>query len=362
MRFLSFGEILLRLSPPGAAGLLQALPGTLEAGFGGSEANTAVALAALGAPSSFLTLLPQGPLGDACLASLTGRGVKVDQVVRTDRGRLGIYFLEKGAGPRPSRVVYDREGSALALASPGDLEWNSALEEAQWLHLSGITPALSRGAAELTREGAEKARAAGIPYSIDLNYRARLWRWEEGTGPEALARSVLPPIARGAALVAGNEEDALRIFGLTVKGLDLSRGRLDPAAYAGLAEETAARCPGARFVAFSLRRSLDASRNLWGGMLFDVETGKAHYHPRDEEGNFAPLEIAPMVDRVGAGDAFTAGLLFGLFHERTLPARALALAVAAGALAHTYPGDWLLSGLEEVDALARGETSGRIRR
>ncbi len=362
MKFLTFGEIMLRLSPPGASSLSQALPGTLEACFGGSEANTAVALAAMGGDASFLTILPKGPLGDACLAALAARGVKTHRVVRSARGRLGLYFLEKGAGPRPSRVIYDREGSSLALASPGDLDWDSALEGIDWLHLSGITPALSRGAAELTGEGIEKARSAGIPYSIDLNYRSRLWAWKEGVKAEALARSVLPPMARGASLVIGNEEDALRVFGLTVKGLDLSRGVLDPAAYEGLARETAELCPSARFIAFSLRRSLDASRNLWGGMLFDVEAGKAHYHPAGEDGSFEPLEISPIVDRVGAGDAFGAGLLLGLFHLRLLPRRALALAVAAGALAHTFPGDWLPSSLEEVQALAGGETSGRIRR
>ncbi len=362
MNILTFGEIMLRLSPPGPAPLSQGVPGALEACFGGSEANTAVALAAMGGEASFLTILPRGPLGDACLAALAARKVGTRHVLRSPRGRLGIYFLEKGAGPRPSRVIYDREGSSLSLASPGDLDWDAALKEAAWLHVSGITPALSRGAAELTGEGTGKARDAGIPYSIDLNYRSRLWRWEEGTKPEALARSVLPPIAREASLVMGNEEDAFRVFGLTVKGLDLSRGDLDPSAYEVLVRETAARCPAARFVAFSLRRSLDASRNLWGGILYDVEAGKVHYHPAGRDGTFQPLEISPIVDRVGAGDAFGAGLLLGLFHLRLLPARALALAVAAGALAHTYPGDWLPASLEEVQALAGGETSGRIKR
>ncbi len=362
MKFLAFGEIMLRLSPRGVSSLAQALPGNLEATFGGAEANTAVALAALGGEASFFTFLPGNPLGRACLAALRAAGVDTAKVVLSPRGRMGIYFLEKGTGPRPSRVVYDREGSTLASAGPGEAEWERILEGVDWIHLSGITPALSRGAAELVRECAAQAAERGIPYSLDLNYRSRLWRWEEGVKAEALARRVLPPIAAGASLVLGNEEDAARVFGLAVEGLDLARGEIDPAAYADLARRTATKCPAARFVAFSLRRSLDASRNLWGGMLFDVEAGKAHYHPVDEEGRFRPLEISPITDRVGAGDAFAAGLLFGLFHRRALPAKALALGVAAGALAHTFPGDWLFAGLEEVEALAGGETSGRIKR
>jgi 2-dehydro-3-deoxygluconokinase len=236
------------------------------------------------------------------------------------------------------------------------------LTETEWFHTSGITPALSRSAADMTRDAIAEARSREIPISLDLNFRSRLWQWAEGRKPKALAQAIMPPLVKEATVIIGNEEDATTVLGLPVEGLDLSKGEFDPAAYRDLARRVAHEYPQAKYIAFSLRQSRDASCNYWGGVLLDTAADIVHFHPSDPEAGFTPLEISPIVDRVGGGDAFAAGLIYGLGHERALPADALATAVAAGALAHTYPGDWLNAGLTEVQALAQGVTSGRITR
>ncbi len=362
MRFLTFGEIMLRLGPPGNKAFCQALPGRLEACFGGAEANAAVVISALGGEASFATVLPEGPIGDACLSALRSRNVGIDSIRRLKDSRMGIYFLEQGACSRPSRVIYDREHSAFALSGKGAVDWDKAMEGTGVFHVSGISPAVSRKACELTVQGLENAKKKGITISVDLNFRSKLWKWDKEKKPEVLARETMTRIVSKADILFGNEEDAQKVFGMKTKGLDLATGSLDPGEYERLVMELSRRFSGLKYIALSLRYSMDASRNLWGGLLYDVGSEVIHFHPAKEGGGFLPMEISSIVDRVGAGDAFAGGILFGLWHMRYLPAKALAVGVSAGALAHTFPGDWFYSNLDQVEALASGITSARIQR
>lgn len=339
-RIVTFGELMLRLSPPGRERLLQS--GELRATFGGGEANVAVSLAHLGHPAAYLTVLPDHPVADAGLAELRRHGVATDGVVRRGR-RMGIYFAEPGSGPRPSQVLYDRDGSAIAEAGPGDIDWVRALAGAAWLHVSGITPALSRTAAELTREGMAAAKAAGLTVSLDLNFRAKLWRYG------AAASEVMPGLAGLADLLLANEEDCQKALGIgAAPGPD---GRLDAASAEGLTAAVMAAFPRLSRVAITLRASRSADRNGWSAVL----RGRSGFL------RGPAYEIEGIVDRIGAGDAFAAALIHGLlaFDDE---AKALAFAVAASCLKHTIPGDFNLVSEKDVLALASGDATGRIRR
>ena len=337
----TFGEIMLRLSPPGKELLLQSP--RLEATFGGAESNVAVSLAILGHRSRWISVVPANPVGEAALRELRRYGVDVGAVVRAGR-RLGIYFAETGANERPSQVVYDRDGSGIAEAKPGDIDWAAALEGQDRLHVSGITPALSALAAALTLEAVETARAKGLGVSLDLNYRAKLWRYGR-PAPE-----VMRGLAARADTLIGNEEDCQKALGIG-PAVDAAAGKLDLAAYERLTGEVMSAFPNLERVAITLRESASADWNRWsavlrGGSGFVV--GPAY-------------EIRAIVDRIGTGDAFAAGLIHGLAGFRT-DAEALDFAVAAGALKHSIPGDWNLSTEKDIRALAMGDRSGRVRR
>ena len=337
----TFGEIMLRLSPPGKELLFQSPE--LRAVFGGGEANVAVSLAIWGHGSRWISVVPANPVGDAALRELRRYGVDVGSVVRGGR-RLGIYFAETGANERPSQVIYDREGSAIAEAGPGAVEWAAALDRMDWLHLTGITPALSASAAALTLEAAKAARAKGMTVSIDLNYRSTLWRYGR-PAPE-----VMRDLAGLADVLVGNEEDCQKALGLGAAA-DLPAGKLDVGAYERLTAEVMSAFPNLQRVAVTLRESLSADWNRWSAVL------------RSREGFLAgPVhEIRSVVDRIGTGDAFAAGLIHGLGRFKT-DAEALDFAVAAAALKHSIPGDWNLSAEGDVLALVRGDKSGRVRR
>jgi len=329
---------MLRLSPSGKERLLQGAH--LQASFGGGEANVLVSLAALGHRTRFITFVPDNALGDAAAAELRKRGVGTDFVLRRE-GRLGLYFLEHGSGPRPSQVLYDRERSSLEKAGPGDVDWGRALKGVAWFHVTGITPALSPSAAALTEEGVREARAAGIKVSLDLNYRSKLWRYGK-TAPE-----VMGGLAAAADILLANEEDCRKALGISA-GTD-SKAAADLRSAEKLTALVMERFPGLEALAVTLRGSLGADRNLWTAVL------------RTREGFWCgpSYDIFPVTDRVGAGDAFAAGFIHG-WSRPFGPEKTLGFALAASCLKHTIPGDWNLISESEALGLLEGDGSGRI--
>ncbi|MGI6495376.1 MAG: PfkB family carbohydrate kinase [Kiritimatiellia bacterium] len=362
-RIAAFGEIMVRLCPAGKLRFGQVLPGSLEATFGGGEANVCVSLATLGMESRFLTALPGNPIARACLAQLRGLGVDVSRVRLADSGRMGVYYAEHGAAVRGSNVIYDRDHSAIADLPAASYDPAAMLEGCTHLHLTGITPSLSRDAFEATLRLARFADGAGLSISVDLNYRKKLWNWEPGTSKKELAGRCMKEIVSLATIVVGNEEDASDVFGISARGSSVEGGKLDLEGYAEVAATLSGMFPKARFVAITLRESLSADHNNWGAMLFDCAAREAHFAPLDADGRYAPYEIRDIVDRFGGGDSFCAGLIYALnTPDRSNPADAVRFAVAASALKHTIPGDYNLSTLPEVLALMGGNTSGRVRR
>lgn len=359
---LAFGEIMLRMTPPRLLRLRQALPGSLDITFGGGEANVCAALAIQGRPARFLTALPANPLAESILANLRGLGVDVDTVL-TREGRVGIYFVEEGANQRASSVVYDREQSSISLAGPEEYDLERALAGVDRVHVTGITPAISENAFASTLRLVRMARKHGASVSCDLNYRKKLWRWRVGTKPQVLARECMGQILPEVDLVIGNEEDAEQVLGIHAEGTSVERGRINARAYEGVARGICERFPGVKQVAITLRESLSATHNNWGAMLYDAASGRAFLAPLDSGGEYCPYEIRDIVDRVGAGDSFAAGLLHALdAPDYADPARALAFAVAASCLKHSIRGDFNHVTVAEVQALLAGEASGRVQR
>lgn len=342
-RIVTFGEIMLRLKSPGRERFFQSP--SLEATFGGGEANVAVSLSLLGKRGAFVTALPDNPVAEAALAELRGHGVDVSAVKRT-KGRLGIYFLETGANQRPSNVVYDRDFSSISLVSPGDFEWAKILEGAAWFHITGITPALSRSAADASLEAVRAARKAGCRVSIDLNYRKKLWNYG------AKASEVMRGLAECADVVIANEEDVQMCLGIEADGVDVASGKLDAAAYERLARKVMKEFPNLSRVAITLRESRSADRNGWSAAMLGPEGFLLS----------RKYEIEDIVDRVGGGDSFSAGLIFGLLEFPGDDAKALEFAVAASCLKHSIEGDFNLSRRTEIENLLKGDGSGRVQR
>jgi 2-dehydro-3-deoxygluconokinase len=337
----TLGEVMLRLRAPGRERLFQSP--LLEATFGGGEANVAVSLAQFGLHARFVTALPAGPLGDSAVAELRRHGVDVGSVIRRP-GRLGVYFLEPGAAQRASNVIYDREGAAIALAAPEEFDWDEILDGATWFHVSGITPALSASAGAVTAAALAAAKARGVVTSLDLNYRAKLWRYGK-TAPEIM-RALMDNVD----VAIANEEDCQKSLGIEALA-DVAKGRLDRRAYEDLTSSVLQAFPRLTAIAITLRESLGADVNGWSACL------------RDREGFHAGTryEILDIVDRVGTGDAFAAGLIYGRI--RGMPvATALRFAVAAGCLKHSIPGDFSRVSVSEVERLAAGDASGRVTR
>ncbi len=340
-KIVTFGEIMLRLRSPEHERLFQSP--RLEVCFGGGEANVAVSLANFGAQPVFVTALSRDGVGQGAVRALRGLGVDVSRIRRTD-ARTGIYFLETGADQRPSRVIYDRAGSAASLMAPGDFPWDEIFRDADWFHFTGITPALSSSTAAACREAAGAARAAGVKVSIDLNYRKKLWN----DGVKAV--DVMGGLAALADVLIANEEDLQLSLGIRAEA-DPAAGRLESSAYRELAARTRARFPNLEAVAITMRESLSADRNGWSAVL-DGRTGFRRSRR---------YALEDIVDRVGGGDAFAAGLIFGLL-EYGDEARALEFAVAASVLKHTIPGDFNLASRDEVERLEAGDCSGRVQR
>jgi 2-dehydro-3-deoxygluconokinase len=337
----TFGEIMLRLKAPAFERLLQSP--MLEATFGGGEANVAVSLASYGLDARFVTVVPANPIGDACLAELRRRNVDT-RCIRRNGDRLGVYFLEAGANQRPSKVVYDRTGSAISQAQTGDIDWDDAFDGAGWFHVSGITPALSQGAAELSIEAVKTAKQRGLTVSCDLNYRKKLWNY--GKGPAEVMTQIIPYVD----VAIGNEEDYQKSLGVELEA-DVEGGSLDRDRYADMAERVLEDTPSLTRVAVTLRESHSASHNGWSAMLAGREGVRFS----------KTYEITHIVDRVGAGDSFAAGLIYGLTSLET-DEDALEFATAASCLKHSVPGDFALLSVAEVAALAGGEASGRVQR
>lgn len=334
---------MLRLATPGFLRFSQASEFT--ATFGGGEANVAVSLANYNLPAEFVTRLPKNDIGEAALMNLRKYNVGTNHIVRGGE-RLGIYFLEAGAVSRASKVVYDRAHSAIAEIKPGMIDWDQVLDNAQWFHWTGITPAISQGAADACLEGIKAANAKGITVSTDLNFRKNLWKYGKS------ASEVMPDLVEGCDIILGNEEDAEKVFDIHPEGVDVTAGHVEAAAYESVGKQLMYRFPRCKKAIITLRGSISASHNSWSGVLYD---GKKLYE--------APTyQITHIVDRVGGGDSFMGGLIYGLITYQGDDQKALNFAVAASNLKHTIYGDFNLVTIEEVEKLMSGDASGRVSR
>src|SRR5690242_2352899 len=340
-KIVTFGEIMLRLAPPGLEKFLQTPQ--FVATFGGGEANVAVSVAGFGLPSVYVTALPENPIADAAVRELRRFGVDTSHIVRA-KGRLGIYYLEAGANQRPSKVIYDRAGSTIALAKPGDIPWNDVFTDAAWFHVTGITPAISATAAELSLESVKQARAMGLTVSCDLNYRKNLWKYGK------TAAEVMRELVKSVDIAIANEEDVQMSLGIQAE-VDVHSGQLDQAQYEKLTARVLAEYPQLQAIAITLRESHNASHNGWSACLND----------RKEFVVSSQYEITHIVDRVGGGDSFAGGLIYGYLNSKT-PQEALEFAVAASCLKHSVPGDFNRVTADEVNALLKGGGSGRVQR
>lgn len=350
-----------RLCPPGFERFGQAMPGSLGITFAGAEANVSVSICHFGGRAGFVSALPRHAVADACVADLRRHGVDVSGIRRTDRGRLGLYFVERGANQRPSRVIYDRDHASVALTPPDSYPWEEIFADAAWFHFTGITPALSANAADCCLTAVKKAREAGLTVSCDLNFREKLWRWKEGVRPRALAEETMRKLLPHVDVVIANEADASDVLGIRAGGSEVEKGDLDLERYPEVAAQIAREFPQVKKVAITLRESVSASHNNWGAMLHDAETGTAHFAPVDGDGVYRPYEIRQIVDRVGAGDSFAAALIFALqTPEHGSPEKAVAFAAAASCLAHSIEGDFNLNLRSEVESLLGGNASGRV--
>lgn len=352
----TFGEIMARMAPRGVERLRQTLPGSLDVTFAGAEANTAVSLALLGCDVDFVTALPNNPLADACLASLRGAGVGTRHVRITADGRLGIFFVETGANQRPTQVHYDRDHSSISRSGPGDFCWEEILQGTRWLHLTGITAALSEASAELTIEAARTARQLGVEVSFDVNFRSKLWRWDGAGQPQKLARRVLLRLLPYVSLWFLSDEDC-GLLGLAPDVLSGSGTRAERLVQA--AKIVRQQFPGIRYFAGTFREQISASHNNWSGLLFDANDNVTTQAPL-RDGNVQPWEIRQIVDRVGSGDAFAAGILFGLCQPNPDLQYTIDFATAAGCLAHSISGDWNYVSRQEIEDVMRSAGAGRV--
>ena len=343
-KVVTFGEIMLRLATPQYLRFSQA--DSFSATFGGGEANVAVSLANYGVEVDFVTRLPQNDIAAACVAELRKRNVGVGNIVYGGE-RLGIYFLETGAVARPSKVVYDRAHSSISTIECGMIDWDKVFEGADWFHWTGITPAISASAAEVCLEACRAANERGITVSCDLNFRKNLWKYGK------TAAEVMPALVECCDVILGNEEDAEKVFGIKPEGFDVTatEGKVEASAFRSVCQQLMERFPRAKKVIITLRGSINANHNTWGGVLFDGET--LYQSPR--------YDITHIVDRVGGGDSFMGGLIYGL-REYKDDQRALDFAVAASCLKHTIYGDFNLVTVSEVENLMKGDGSGRVSR
>jgi 2-dehydro-3-deoxygluconokinase len=338
-KIVTFGEIMLRLSPPGFQRFVQAKG--FDAFYGGGEANVAFSLAQYGLKTHYVTKLPKNPIGQAAANELRRYGVNTDSII-WDKERLGIYFCEKGAAMRPSVVFYDRAESSIAKAKKGDFDWEGIFQDTQWFHFTGITPALGPNLAEVCLEACQAAKELGVKVSCDLNFRKNLWTSAE-------AKETMSKLMPYVDILIANEEDAEKVFGIKAENTNVEAGSLDVEGYKAVAEKLMSTF-GFEMVAITLRESISASDNGWSGMLYD---GKQFY--------LGPNYMVRIIDRVGGGDSFCAGLIYSLISGYESQ-EAINFAVAASALKHTIEGDFNVVEVEEVRKLMKGDASGRVQR
>jgi 2-dehydro-3-deoxygluconokinase len=338
-KVITFGEIMLRLAPEGYYRFVQAA--SFGAIYGGGEANVAISLANFGVDTVFVTKLPKHEIGQAAVNTLRQFGVDTSKITRGG-SRVGIYFLEKGASQRASKVIYDRAGSSIATASASDFDWDSIFRDASWFHFTGITPALGDAVADITLEAVKAAKSKGLTISCDLNYRKNLWSKEK-------AGEVMGKLVPNVDVCIANEEDASDVFGIKAKGTDITTGKISHEGYKEVAKALADRF-GFKKVAITLRESISANDNNWAAMLYD---GKEYY--------FSKKYAVRIVDRVGGGDSFGAGLIYGTL-QNWAPQEILEFAVAASCLKHSIEGDYNLVSADEAKKLAGGDASGRVQR
>jgi 2-dehydro-3-deoxygluconokinase len=342
-KIVTFGEIMLRLSPPGQLRFCQA--NSFDATYGGGESNVAVSLANFGFPTEFVTRIPKNDIGEACLQTLRRYGVGTS-FIQQGGDRLGIYFLENGAVMRGSQVIYDRAGSSFATLAPDLFDWSSIFADAGWFHWTGITPAVSEGAALTCLEAVKAAKQMGVTVSCDLNFRAKLWKWGKQ------ASDVMEELVSYCDVAIGNEEDAEKVFGIKAPEADITKGQVEADQYLYVCEEISKKFSNLHQIAITLRSSISASHNTWSALMW--ENGQTYTAPI--------YDITHIVDRVGGGDSFMGGLIYGLLTYPSDPQKAINFAVAASALKHTIFGDFNLVSVSEVEKLMKGDGSGRVSR
>lgn len=341
-KVVTFGEIMLRLATPGYHRFIQS--NNLNATFGGGEANVAVSLANYGIPVEFATRLPENEIGNWCISDLRKYNVGTQHILRGGE-RVGIYFLETGAVARPSKVVYDRAHSSISTVEKGMFNWKEILKDAQWFHWTGITPAISQGAADACLEAIKTANELGVMVSCDLNYRKNLWKYGKK------ASEVMPALVEGCDVILGNEEDAEKVFGIKPEGFEVhdTGGKVDAAEFESVCKQLMQKFPRAKKVIITLRGSINANHNTWGGCLYSDKLYQSRRY-----------DITHIVDRVGGGDSFMGGLIYGLLTYPNDDQQALDFAVAASCLKHTIYGDFNLVTPKEVETLMKGDGSGRV--
>ena len=344
-KVVTFGEIMLRLAPPGYLRFSQA--NSFDANYGGGEANVAVSLANYGLPTEFVTRLPNNDIGDCALAEMRKHNVGTSHILKGGN-RLGIYFLETGAVSRASKVVYDRSHSSMSEIKPGMVDWKEAFKDAQWFHWTGITPAISQSAADTCLEALKFANEMGITISTDLNYRAKLWNYDGNR------QEIMTKLTSYCDIILGNEEDAEMHFGIKPEGLDITTQgeNLKAEVFLSVCQQMHAKFPRAKKIITTLRGSISASNNTWAGVLYD---GSKMFKS-------IQYQITHIVDRVGGGDSFMGALIYGLIHYKNNDQKALDYAVAASCLKHTIKGDVNLVTIPEIEKLIGGDTSGRVSR
>jgi len=359
--FLGFGEVMMRVAPEHKLRLRQVLPGRVEITWGGGEANVCASLAMFGNQVRYASALPDNALAESLKTSLRGLGVDTSQIL-TRAGRLGVYYVECGANQRGSTVLYDRAYSSVSLAEASEYDFASILKGVHWLHISGITPAVSRQAFEANLELVKQAKEAGVEISCDLNFRKKLWKWHSDIQGQELARQCMAEVLPFVDLVIGNEEDAADVLDIHPVDTDVTAGHLNVAAYEDVAQQIVAKYSNVKRVAITLRESISADHNNWGAMLYDAE-GTAVFSPLNPDGEYESFQVGHIVDRVGGGDSFASGLLHALNDSRYDSLQAvLDFAVAASCLKHSIKGDFNYVSVAEVEALADGNASGRVQR
>ena len=341
-KVVTFGEVMLRLATPGYNRFIQS--NNLNATFGGGEANVAVSLANYGIPTEFVTQLPKNDIAEWCLSDLRKYNVGTSHILRGG-DRVGIYFLETGAVARPSKVVYDRANSAISEIKPGMIDWKEIFKDAEWFHWTGITPALSQGAADACLEAIKVANEMGVTVSCDLNFRKNLWKYGKK------ASDIMPALVEGCDVILGNEEDAEKVFGIKPEGFEVEHtgGEVNAAEFESVCKQLMEKFPRAKKVIITLRGSINANHNTWGGCLYSDKLYQSRRY-----------DITHIVDRVGGGDSFMGGLIYGLLTYPEDDQKALNFAVAASCLKHTVYGDFNLMKPEEVENLMGGDGSGRV--